>query len=263
MHLLVTNDDGVDSVFLKALVCALRKVNHTVYVVAPAFEQSWIGAAKSRHRAVRSLAGDFGLNCPTWTVDGTPSDCVNIALAHLLPRLPDAVISGINMGFNASLGFMFASGTIGGAWEGVTHGLRALAVSQDLPKSAFEELKQTPPILNPTLAETLGRSASHLAAHAEAWLMSTPPRQYILHNVNYPYESCGQAAVVRTVPARTFVPRLFSPQMDDGTHRFVFALGEEESLSPDSKYLSDRECLRRGLISHTVLDYSKIGVPEA
>ena len=65
------------------------------------------------------------LRCPTWTVDGTPSDCVNIALAHLLPPelKPDAVLSGINIGLNASLGFIIASGTIAGAWEGALHGL--------------------------------------------------------------------------------------------------------------------------------------------
>src|SRR5207244_11026648 len=59
---------------------------------------------------------DFG--CPTWIVDGTPSDSVNIAVGHLLPRtLPiDAVISGINVALNASLGLILASGTIGRAW---------------------------------------------------------------------------------------------------------------------------------------------------
>src|SRR5882757_2560608 len=107
MRLLLTNDDSIESVFLHELVHALRNAGHELFVAAPKTEQSWIGAAKSRHRPVRSTPTDRGLSCPTWIVDGTPSDCVNIAIAHLLPATklptPDAVISGINIGFNASI----------------------------------------------------------------------------------------------------------------------------------------------------------------
>src|SRR3954470_19453044 len=110
MRLLITNDDGIDSVFLHELVAALVSAGHELFVVAPKTEQSWIGAAKSRHRAVASERVDRGLGCPTWIVDGTPSDCVNIGLAHLLPganfATPEAVVSGINIGLNASLAFI-------------------------------------------------------------------------------------------------------------------------------------------------------------
>ncbi len=85
MRFLVTNDDGIDSVFLHELIRALRAGGHELFVVAPRHEQSWVGAAKSRNKPVRSAAADHGLGCPTWMVDGTPSDCVNIGLAHLLP----------------------------------------------------------------------------------------------------------------------------------------------------------------------------------
>src|SRR5690606_38493825 len=138
MRFLVTNDDGIDSVFLHELVHALRNAGHELFVVAPKHEQSWVGAAKSRNRPVHAERVDcragspdlqrrqkYQLGCPTWIVDGTPSDAVNIAVGHLLPRgcEIDAVISGINVGLNASLGFIIASGTIAGAWEGALHGL--------------------------------------------------------------------------------------------------------------------------------------------
>ena len=117
MRLLITNDDGINSVFLHELVHALRQAGHDLYVVAPKHEQSWVGAAKSRNRPVHAASGDRGLGCPTWIVDGTPSDAVNIALDHLLPpgTRPEAVVSGINVGLNASLGFIIASGTIASA----------------------------------------------------------------------------------------------------------------------------------------------------
>jgi len=111
MNLLVTNDDGIDCAFLHELVFGLRAAGHELTVVAPRTEQSWISAAKSRTRPVRSAKADRGLGCPTWIVDGAPSDCVNIALAHLVKTPPDAVVSGMNVGLNASLGFIPASGT--------------------------------------------------------------------------------------------------------------------------------------------------------
>src|ERR1039457_6206995 len=127
MRLLVTNDDGITSPFLHELIAALKTAGHELYVVAPLKEQSWTSASKTRNRPVKSTACDHGFNCPTWTVDGTPSDCVNIAIAHLLPVKVEGVVSGINVGFNCSLGFILASGTVAGAWEGALHGLPALA----------------------------------------------------------------------------------------------------------------------------------------
>ena len=62
-----------------------RRRGREISVAAPRHEQSWVGAAKSRNRPVHSAAADRGFGCPTWIVDGTPSDCVNIAIDHLLP----------------------------------------------------------------------------------------------------------------------------------------------------------------------------------
>ena len=144
MRLLITNDDGINSVFLHELVHALRQAGHDLYVVAPKHEQSWVGAAKSRARPVHSCKEDCGLGCPTWIVDGTPSDCVNIALDHLLSGTPDAVLSGINMGLNTSLGFILASGTLAGAWEGALHGLPAVGYSQQISEENYTRLKDNP-----------------------------------------------------------------------------------------------------------------------
>ena len=74
-------------------------------------------------------------------MDGTPSDCVNIAVGHLLAEPPEGVISGINVGLNASLGFIIASGTVAGAWEGALHGLPSIALSQDVTFEMYENLK--------------------------------------------------------------------------------------------------------------------------
>lgn len=256
MKLLVTNDDSIESAFLHELVHALRNAAHEVYVVAPKTEQSWIGAAKSRHRPVRSTPEERGLGCPTWVVDGTPSDCVNIAIAHLLPVRPDAVVSGINIGLNASLGFILASGTISGAWEGAVHGIPAIAFSQDLTFELFEKIRRDGGKPDEHMLTCLRQSAAHAARLTPKFAHATAARSFVVHNVNFPYPCRPDTDVRRTVPARVIIPGLFSPQADDGTHRFIFNLGED--ISPTSP-VTDRSALAAGYISHTILDYTKLG----
>jgi 5'-nucleotidase len=257
MRFLITNDDSLDCHFLHVLVLALRGAGHDLWIVAPKTEQSWIGASKSRHRSVVVEAEDRGFGCPTWSVTGTPGDCVNIALAHILPEYPDAVLSGFNVGLNASLGFIFASGTIGGAWEGALHGLPAAALSQDLPFEVFDKIKIPGPPAVPEVGETLRHSAAHAARMIPELVRATPGRSFIVHNLNFPYPCRAYSEVRRTVPARVVVPGIFGPQADNGAHRFVFTLGEEVD-APESP-LTDRRALAAGQISHTVLDYTKIG----
>jgi 5'-nucleotidase len=260
MRLLVTNDDGIDCLFLHELVRALRRAGHELYVVAPKSEQSWIGAAKSRHRAVASSPVEREFGCPTWMVDGTPSDCVNIALAHLLPGsgypAPEAVVSGINVGLNASVAFIVASGTVGGAWEGALHGLPAVAISQDLSLEAFERFKYGGGALDEALGACLRNTARHAAIFLDELIARQPPRRFIVHNLNYPYSARADAIVARTVPAQLIMPGLFSPAADDGTHRFVFKMGED--VSPVDP-LTDRAAIANGMISHTILDYRALG----
>ncbi len=259
MHLLVTNDDGLDSVFLHELVHALRAAGHRLLVAAPAGEQSWIGAAKSRHRPVRSARADRGFGCPTWAIDGTPSDCVNIALAHLLPADAPAiegVVSGINVGRNTSLAFIIASGTIGGAWEGALHGLPSAALSQEIPMAAFAEIRANAGRLNPELHATVRLSAQHAARLAPELLAQTPPQSFTVHNLNFPYPARADSPVRRTVPAHNILPRLFAAADADGAHHFAFTPGHD--LSPP-ELPTDVAAVAAGAISHTVLDYRRLG----
>jgi 5'-nucleotidase len=227
-----------------------------LYVVAPKSEQSWIGAAKSRNRPVHVSVADRAFGCATWVVDGTPSDCVNIALGHIFKDPIDGVISGINVGLNASLGFIIASGTIGGAWEGALHGLPSIAFSQDLTAELYDNLKANGGIPDAPLHAVLKNSAIHAARMAPELLRKTAAKSFVVHNVNFPLPCTADSQIRRTVPARVVVPGLFSPRADDGTHRLIFRLGDD--LSPPEP-LTDRAALAAGYISHSVLDYTKIG----
>lgn len=258
MKLLVTNDDGINSPFFHALVHALRGAGHEVFVAVPATEQSWTGASKTRSRPVKSGAVDRGFGGPTWMLDGTPSDCVNIALAHLLDRSVriDAVVSGINVGFNCSLGFILASGTVAGAWEGALHGLPAFAFSQDVTEATYAHLKERGGEPDGDLRATLGHSAAHAARLVGEIAPTIPRNSFTVHNVNFPLPCGPETPVRRTVPAHVHVPGLFSPAADDGSHRLVW--GNIVDVSP-AEPLTDVRCLEQGAISHTVLDYRRLG----
>ncbi len=258
MHLLVTNDDGIDSVLLHELVRALGAAGHRLSVVAPAREQSWIGAAKSRHRPVASARADRGLGCPTWIVDGTPSDCVNIALAQLLPSEAgiEAVVSGINTGRNTSIGFILASGTIGGAWEGALHGLPAIALSQELTPPGFQALKQPASAMTPEVAATVAATTGHAVRLTDALLSPDHRQPFTVHSVNFPFPCRPDSPVRRTVPARISGTGMFGPADADGLHRFTYNHGQD--LSP-ADLPTDRAALAAGEISHTVLDYTRLG----
>jgi 5'-nucleotidase len=274
MKLLVTNDDGINSLFLHELIFALKAAGHELFVVAPVSEQSWTGASKTRNRPVKSSIVDRGFGCPTWIVDGTPSDCVNIALAHLLPRAArpepvegpegsieqtqcvDGVVSGINVGFNCSLGFILASGTVAGAWEGALHGLPAMAISQDIAEGVYAHLKDRGGAPDGELLATLKVSAAHAARLAAPLFAAAAVDSFTVHNLNFPYPCRPDTTVQRTVPAKVHVPGLFSPAADDGSHRLLW--GKIHDVSPPEP-LTDIKCLEQGHISHTVLDYRKLG----
>jgi 5'-nucleotidase len=267
MKLLVTNDDGINSVFLHELIAALKSAGHELYVVAPVNEQSWTGASKTRNRPVKSTAVDRGFGCPTWIVDGTPSDCVNIALAHLLPKkvegtcpeqtqCVEGVVSGINVGFNCSLGFILASGTVAGAWEGALHGLPAMALSQDMSPKVYAHLKDHGGAPDGELLATLKVSAAHAARMAAPLFATVPVNSFTVHNLNFPFTCRADTAVCHTVPARVHAPGLFSPAADDGSHRLLW--GKIVDVSPAEPF-TDIKCLEQGCISHSVLDYRKLG----
>ncbi|HZK25495.1 MAG TPA: 5'/3'-nucleotidase SurE [Oscillospiraceae bacterium] len=129
MRVLVTNDDGVYAEGIQALAQEITKIAET-YVVAPDHEQSATGHAITMHRPL--LAEEVKYHhlpeLSPWKVNGTPADCVKLAVEALLPHKPDLVISGINRGANLGTDVLY-SGTVSAAIEGVVLGIPAIAVS--------------------------------------------------------------------------------------------------------------------------------------
>ena len=121
--ILVTNDDGISSPGIKILAETLKSVGD-VFVVAPETEQSAVAHALTLHRPLRFERTDSN----TYYINGTPTDCVIIAVNKLLPRKPDIIVSGINNGANLGDDITY-SGTVAAAIEGTLLGIPSIAVS--------------------------------------------------------------------------------------------------------------------------------------
>src|SRR5215470_17446553 len=122
-RILITNDDGYRSEGIHALAEALASLGD-VTVVAPTTEKSAIGHALTLRQVLRLEH----IEKQVYAVDGTPTDCVNIAITQIFKGLPDLVISGINKGWNLGDDVTY-SGTVAGALEGALLGVPAIAVS--------------------------------------------------------------------------------------------------------------------------------------
>ena len=162
-RILVTNDDGYRSDGIRALADAL-KVLGEVTIVAPMNEASAIGHALTLRHPLR--LEHFGEN--VYAVDGTPTDCVNVAISQVLRGLPDMVLSGINKGWNLGDDVTY-SGTVSGALEGALLGIPAIAVSLRATRGKYD----------------FGPSARAAAGLADELLRTPlPPRVFL--NLNVP-----------------------------------------------------------------------------
>ena len=131
-RILVTNDDGVHSEGIKALAEAMKGLGEVI-VVAPLAEASAIGHALTLRRPLRleTFSDDV------YAVDGTPTDCVNIAITSVLRGMPDLVVSGINKGWNLGDDVTY-SGTVSGAFEAALLGTPGIAVSLQNTGDGFD-----------------------------------------------------------------------------------------------------------------------------
>ena len=228
MHILVSNDDGYNARGLEALVEALRDLAE-VTVVAPAVNHS--GASNSltltRPLAVRHAPNGFIY------VNGTPSDCVHIAMTGLLNVRPDLVVSGINNGANMGDDTLY-SGTVAAAAEGYLFGVPSIAFS--LVDKGWEHL------------ETAVGAARRLVAHQ----LANPVAGPLLLNVNVPNLPADQ---LRGIHATRLGKRHPSQPVVPATTPYgetVYWIGPA-GLANDASSGTDFDAIEQGYVSVTPL----------
>ncbi|KOS39029.1 hypothetical protein ACN38_g10154 [Penicillium nordicum] len=201
MHILVTNDDGPpsnqSSPYVHSLVHSLQSAGHTVSVILPHQQRSWIGKAHivgasvkptyfrpgtlhqedgTTHRLPRGSDGEPDEGDEWVLIDSTPASCVQIGLYHYFKeRGPiDVIVSGPNYGRNTTALFALSSGTIGAAMEGACCGMRSIALSY-----AFSSRNHDPVII----AEASGHSVKVIEHLCANWA-----DEVHLYSVNVPLE---------------------------------------------------------------------------
>src|SRR6195952_2535154 len=147
MRLLVTNDDGILAHGIECLIEAAEPLGE-VSVVAPDREQSATSHSLTLHHPLRPVKRADR----RWQIDGTPTDCVMIAVEALLENRPDFILSGINHGQNMGEDVLY-SGTVAAAMEGLALGVPSIAISfagGDL-RADVSQLKQQVKVITPLL----------------------------------------------------------------------------------------------------------------
>lgn len=164
-HILLTNDDGIQSPGLWAAAEALSALGY-VHVVAP--RDQWSGAGRSlpTHSDGRITPQQMQVHGKSWTVyavGGTPAQAVQHGIYEISPVRPKLVVSGINYGENVSVGIT-ASGTVGAALEGATQGIPSLAISLETDPSHY--------LTHST--EIDFSTAAHFTAHFARLMLTNP-----------------------------------------------------------------------------------------
>ena len=250
LRILLSNDDGIDSPFLSRFLEAFSESGAEVLALVPACEQSWIGRAYSRHKklTLKSRGKVGGAEC--FTVDGTPSDCVNIALGHLFEGgdFPDAVVSGLNIGQNLGLPLLWSSGTFSAAAEGAAWGLPSFAFSQQLASEYYEicRLKHSP--APEALDKILKASAKKSAEIVSDFLSAGALEKGVLCNVNFPLDYSEDCPLKRTVPAMIKMRSLYRREGED-SFACKYAIGEPENKG----LLTDMDCLKNSWASYSLV----------
>ena len=245
MRLLCTNDDGILAHGLSCLVKAAEPLGE-VTIVAPDREQSATSHSLTLHHPLRPIRRGER----TFQIDGTPTDCVMIAVEALMPDRPDFVLSGINHGQNMGEDVLY-SGTVAAAMEGLALGIPSIAIS-----FAGGDLRADLTHLQEQI-EVLTQLLKHITQ------LPAFPRDTLL-NINLPPLPAGQIKGVKlTRLGRRVYSNSLKP-MEDPWGRKIFWIGGG-SISWSGLADSDFQAIEDGYVSVTPLhlDLTNFGMLEA
>lgn len=240
MKILLTNDDGIFAPGLHALEKSLRRLGD-VFVAAPSIEQSGISHALTYLKPIHAIkidpeSSNLGMELHGFAIDGTPSDCVRLAVSKLMDEKPDIVVSGLNKGLNAGINVLY-SGTVAGAREGSMFGIPSFAVSQEFePNMDFQK-------------------ASEIAVDMIERLLSNSTQQRLLYNINVPTVALAAETIEpKIVPMETNrYGHEFEQGIDPGGRKYYWA-----TIDPPPKknsHETDVMALAKGFVTLTPLGY--------
>ncbi len=233
MKILLTNDDGIYALGLCALYETLS-LDHDVVIVAPDSEKSAVGHAITladplRVRLIKRSGMPYG-----WAVNGTPADCVKLALFEIINE-PDIVISGINRGANVGINVLY-SGTVSAATEAAILGVKSIAVSLN----SFEETDYC--------------YASYVISQLLPWIINLNLSKNIAFNINVPALSPKMIKGIKFVKQDIYpYQQKFRKNIDPRGNIYYWQDGDMKVNHKDSNV--DISALNQGYITITPIYY--------
>ena len=240
MRILLTNDDGIYAPGLAAMERSLRRLGE-VFVVAPSREQSGVAHSITFLTPLQVRKVFVNDKHWGWTVDGSPADCVKLAVSTIMPERPDLVVSGMNGGLNAGINILY-SGTVGAAVEGAFYGITSIAVSlQYDEKEPFQQ-------------------AADLAVGVIDNILKQNSSSGRLYNVNVPLKALlNPAPEVRVVPMDAAQYwETFERRTDPMGRAYYWLTGLIDPRQPkveNQDRMTDLSALAQGYITVTPLNY--------
>ncbi len=236
MRILLTNDDGIQSEGLHALIdvlSALRdaegKPLHEIWTVAPEHERSGVSHAMTLKKPTKiKKLGDFRYSC-----SGTPADCIIVAGLGVLHEAPDLVISGINKGPNLGTDIIY-SGTCGAARQAALEGIPAIAMSCATFSDNLEYRGLT----------------SFLTDNLERLVALWEPDSFI--NINGPSTSCSNLRAVWATPGKNIY--LDNLKCFDGADGYTYCFLAEGRQERTPDVFSDHHAVSQGFIAVSLVE---------
>ncbi|AGL01444.1 5'/3'-nucleotidase SurE [Desulfoscipio gibsoniae] len=212
MRILISNDDGINAPGLQTLRKSLSTLGE-VLVVAPEKERSGAGHGITSHKPLRPKKVNFSDGTYGWSLNGTPADCVKLAVEALMPQKPDIVVSGINRGANLGTDVLY-SGTVSAAIEGIINGFPSVAIS--LASFESDDYSQ----------------AAAFASHIVPLLVdASSEMKRILININVP-PGKPQGVQVTRLGMRRYI-NVFHKRTDPRGNIYYWMAGEPEDTMPE------------------------------
>lgn len=230
MNILVTNDDGIETEGIRQLSQALSEIGR-VTVVAPQTEQSAVSRSITFRTPLR-VEHRYEPVQDSYAVTGTPSDCVFLAVHHLLENPPDLLVSGINTGPNLGDDVLY-SGTVAGALEGALNGIRSIAISAGSHSG-----------------QRYDTAAAWLVEFLKSQNLQLPPKTCL--NINVPCVDLTELNGYRyTFQGHTHYAQRVVKRQDPWGREYYWLGGEVPAGQPDEG--SDISAVRDGYVSITPL----------
>ncbi|RCW74926.1 5'/3'-nucleotidase SurE [Saliterribacillus persicus] len=232
MRILVTNDDGIFHPGLETMVNVLQHFGE-VYVVCPDKERSAISHSITLRNPIKAIPTNlFTSGVSSWMINGTPADCVKLAIEVLMKEPPDIVFSGINIGPNLGRD-MYYSGTIAGAMEASLNQIPSVAVSLASFDSNYVNYQQVKALFYQIV---------------EVILANKTPNGMML-NINMPYTSKELCRGVKVVPLDMGVERYRYVGLNDPHGQVYYWLKDQYQQLEVLKKGKDFSALREGYVT--------------